>query len=88
MIVLYQIGFDRLEDFPKDVIESINKSRDDEITNMMETQFILSYLGNISKKDSDDMTPFELTNWYNFLKKQKDLENNRVQENITGKIPQ
>ena len=81
MIVLYQIGFDKIDELADDVVESINKTRDSEIANMMELQFILAYEGKIDKLSSDEMTPFELNNWYKLLKKQKDLENNRVQEN-------
>lgn len=41
---------------------------------MIETQFVLSYYGNVSKEDSDNMTPFELNEWYKLVKKQKQLE--------------
>lgn len=43
----------------------------------MSVQFTLAYMGHISKEDSDNMTPFELTNWYNMLKKQKELEDEK-----------
>ena len=54
--------------------------REDEINNIMELQFVLSYLGNISKFDSDEMTPFELRSWYNILKKQKAREEEKINE--------
>lgn len=51
--------------------------RERKIEEIMSDQFILAYLGNISKKDSDEMTPFELKNWFELLKKQKELEADR-----------
>lgn len=51
--------------------------REHKIEEIMSDQFMLAYLGNISKKDSDEMTPFELRNWFELLKKQKELEANR-----------
>lgn len=72
---LYSVGFDRLDELPKETLNRFYEIRENEVERMMEIQFILSYLGNISKKDSDDMTPFELDNWVRLLKKQKDLEN-------------
>jgi len=41
---------------------------------MIEMQFVLSYHGHISKSDSDEMSIFELNNWYEFLKKQKEMD--------------
>lgn len=61
--------------FTEDYYESIDKLRMNEINNITEMQFLLSYMGNISKKDSDDMTVFELHKWLDLLKKQKELEN-------------
>jgi len=80
MITLYSIGFDKLDELSEETVLSIEKAREIEIANIMELQFILSYLGNISKDDSDNMTPFELNNWYKLLKKQKELESKRVNE--------
>lgn len=80
MIALYSIGFEKLNDLSEETILSIEKAREIEITNILELQFILSYLGNISKEDSDNMTPFELNNWYKLLKKQKELEASKVKE--------
>jgi hypothetical protein len=48
--------------------------RENEIMRIMELQFVLSYLGHISKEDSDNMTLFELKQWYEMLKKQRKLE--------------
>lgn len=81
LITLYELGFDKLDDLSDDIIESINKAREVEISNMIELQFVLSYRGNISKADSDEMTPFELKMWYNFLKKQGEIEADRVKDN-------
>lgn len=80
IIYIYEKGFDKINEFPEDFLESINAARERELYGMMELQFLLSYLGNISKADSDEMTPFELNNWYEFLKKQKELESSRLSE--------
>ena len=53
------------------------KLREMEIEKTMSTQFMLSYLGNISKADTDNMTPFELKNWFKLLQRQKELESDR-----------
>ena len=77
LIALYEIGFDKLEELPYEIVEAFDKTRQNEILNMMELQFVLSYKGNISKQDSDEMTPFELGNWYEFLKKQVALDSGK-----------
>jgi hypothetical protein len=41
---------------------------------------VLAYLGNVSKKDSDEMTPYELKSWYSLLKKRKALEDEKANE--------
>jgi hypothetical protein len=71
---LYEVGFDKLDELDDDTLERFYKLRESEIRKMMETQFILSYMANVSKADSDEMTPYELNNWVEILKKQKDLE--------------
>jgi hypothetical protein len=48
--------------------------REAEVFGIMELQFVLSYNANVSKEDSDNMTPFELDNWFELLKKQRKLE--------------
>jgi len=80
MIALYELGFEKLNDLPDDTIESIEKYREIEISNLMELQFVLSYAANLSKKDTDEMTPFELNNWYKLLKKQKGIELEKIKE--------
>lgn len=74
LISLYLTGFDKMNDLPDEILEDLDKSRQIEISNMIEMQFVLSYHAHISKKDSDDMSIFELNNWYEFLKKQKALD--------------
>lgn len=49
---------------------------------MMEKQFILSYFANISKEDSDNMTPTELDRWVDLVKKRKELEAEQLNENL------
>lgn len=73
-------GFERIEEFSEEELEIFYKAREIEISNIMEMQFVLSYLGHISKTDSDDMTWFELQNWFKLLKKQKELEAKREAE--------
>ena len=77
LIYLYSMGFEKLDSLPEEDLKGFYKLRENEIESMLELQFILSYLGNISKADSDEMTPFELTNWYRLLKKQKEIEAER-----------
>lgn len=80
LIYLYKEGFDKLEELPEKVLKEFMQLREIEIQNMMEIQFVLSYLGNISKEDSDEMTPFELKSWYNLMKKQKAMEAEKANE--------
>ena len=40
----------------------------------MERQYLLGHFGHISKKDTDSMTPFELDNWFDILKKFREEE--------------
>ncbi len=75
LIHLYDIGFNELDNLSEDIYKSFDEARQIEINDMMEKQFLLSYSGNISKADSDDMTPFELLSWVNLLKKIKSIEN-------------
>lgn len=77
LIELYRVGFDKLDDLPSEEFDMFMKLREGEIEEIMSLQFMLAYLGNISKADSDNMTPFELRNWFNLLKKQKELEAER-----------
>jgi len=51
----------------------------------MEMQFVLSYLGHVSKSDSDEMTWFEIHNWFKLLKKQKEAEAKRQEEQMSNK---
>lgn len=74
LIYLYGVGFEKLEELPKKTLEKLLSIREKEVEDMMETQFVLSYYGHISKKDSDEMTLFELKNWYRLLKKQREME--------------
>lgn len=67
-------GFNSLDELPDKVIESLYEAREIQISNIMEMQFVLSYMGHISKTDSDEMTWFELNNWFKLLKKQKEVE--------------
>lgn len=82
LITLYKEGFEKLDELPDEIQQEFYKVRESEISHMLELQFILSYLGNISKADSDEMTWFELNNWFKLLKKQKDIENQRALEQI------
>lgn len=82
LITLYKEGFEKIDDLPEEIQQEFYKVRESEISYMLELQFILSYLGNISKADSDEMTWFELNNWFRLLKKQKDIENQRALEQI------
>lgn len=82
LITLYKEGFEKIDDLPEEIQQEFYKVRESEISHMLELQFILSYLGNISKADSDEMTWFELNNWFKLLKKQKDIENQRALEQI------
>lgn len=82
LITLYKEGFEKIDDLPDEIQQEFYKVRESEISHMLELQFILSYLGNISKADSDEMTWFELNNWFKLLKKQKDIENQRALEQI------
>lgn len=81
LIQLYKEGLEKLDQLSEDTLKIFYSNRETEIANIMEMQFVLSYLGNISKTDSDEMTPFELQNWFNLLKKQKELEAKRAAEN-------
>ena len=81
MIHLYKIGFEAINEVPVVDSENLFKLRDDEIKDMLELQFMLSYKANISKEDSDNMTPFEITNWFNMLK-----ERNRVEEEERNRV--
>lgn len=78
---MYKEGLENIEDLPEETLEIFYKNRENEIANIMEMQFVLSYLGHVSKTDSDEMTPFELQNWFKLLKKQKELEAKRAAEN-------
>jgi hypothetical protein len=80
LICLYETGFDKLKDFPEDFTKSLDANRMAEVSCIMEKQFLLSYMGNISKVDSDEMTPFELNNWFELLKKQKELETSQASQ--------
>lgn len=40
----------------------------------MERQFLLSHLSHVAKEDTDNMTPFELDNWFELLKKRREEE--------------
>ena len=82
LIYLYSVGFDKLEELDDEEIEALYKLRENEIENMLELQFMLSYFCNITKADSDEMTPFELKNWYRLLKKQKELEDERGKKSV------
>lgn len=70
-------GFDSLDELSEEVLDSLYEAREIEISNIMEMQFVLSYMGHISKADSDEMTWFELNNWFKLLRKQKELESKR-----------
>jgi hypothetical protein len=78
LITIYKEGFEKLDELDEETLGAFYKMREAEISYIMEVQFILSYLGNISKTDSDNMTWFELNNWFSLLKKQKELENERT----------
>lgn len=80
IIYLYVVGFDKLDKLHEEDMKAFMKLREVEIQNTMEIQFILSYLGNISKQDSDEMTPFELKSWFNLIKKQKAIEAEKANE--------
>lgn len=75
LIYLYEKGFEQIDNLPEETLEAFYKLRESEVSYIMEVQFMLSYLGNISKTDSDNMTWFELNNWFKLLKKQKEIEN-------------
>ena len=73
-------GFSSLDELSEEVLDSLYEAREIEISNIIEMQFVLSYMGNISKLDSDEMTWFELNNWFKLLRKQKELESKRNAE--------
>jgi hypothetical protein len=77
LVYLYEVGFDKLNELPKKTLNNLLELRKSKIQEMMETQFVLSYYGKISKEDTDEMTPFELKNWFEFLKKQREIEADR-----------
>ena len=74
IIYLYIVGFEKLDELPDEILNDFMELRDAEIQNIMEVQFVLSYLGNISKHDTDEMTLYELRSWYNLIKKRKAME--------------
>jgi hypothetical protein len=82
LIEIYKQGFEILDTLPEEDLLNFYKIRESEINYIMEVQFILAYLGHVSKLDSDEMTWFELTSWFSLLKKQKELENQKSQEQI------
>lgn len=86
LIYIYEIGFDKFDELPEEVIENIYIARESEINLMMEKQFILSYFANISKEDSDNMTPTELDRWIDLVKKRKELEAEQLNENLGQRI--
>lgn len=68
------VGFDKLDSIPAADVENLFKLRDNEIKDMLELQFMLAYKVGISKADTDNMTIFELQNWFNLLKERVRIE--------------
>ena len=83
IIELYKYGFDTLDGLSQKLQTSFYEQREREVLDLMELQFVLSYAGNISKEDTDNMSLFELKNWFTLLKKQRQIEQN--QENDRSK---
>lgn len=83
LIEIYKKGsLEDIDDLPEETLESLYVARENEISNMMEMQFVLSYMGHVSKQDSDEMTWFEINNWFKLLKKQKEIEAKRQEEQM------
>lgn len=80
LIKLYELGFEELQNIPEDQLSNLYDQRDEEIRRIMELQFMLACECNVSKADSDNMTPFELNNWFNLWKKKLSLENEKNSE--------
>jgi hypothetical protein len=49
LITLYKEGFEKIDDLPEEIQQEFYKVRESEISHMLELQFYLIYLGNISK---------------------------------------
>lgn len=83
LIEIYKRGsLEDIEELPEETLQSLYKSRENEISNMMEMQFVLAYLGHVSKNDSDEMTWFEINNWFKLIKQQKEIEAKRQEEQM------
>lgn len=86
LIEIYKKGsLQDIDELPEETLESLYTARENEISNMMEMQFVLAYMGHVSKEDSDEMTWFEINNWFKLLKKQKEIEAKRQEEQIKTK---
>lgn len=81
IITLYLEGFEILDNFDEDELQALLELRENEVLGIMELQFVLAYQANVSKEDTDNMTPFELSNWFELLKKQKQVEYDQEKEN-------
>lgn len=55
--------------------ELIYNARIDGIHILSQKQFLLSYLANVSKEDSDNMTIIEIDKWLDLLAEQLEKEN-------------
>ena len=83
LIEIYKKGsLEDIDDLPEETLESLYVARENEISNMMEMQFVLAYMGHVAKQDSDEMTWFEINNWFKLLKKQKEIEAKRQEEQM------
>lgn len=72
--IYLETGLDKLLELPKETLDSVLEARQNEIKSIMETQFALAYYANVSKQDSDNMTPTELDNWHKILVERKTKE--------------
>lgn len=61
-------------------MESFYNIRKQEVEQFMSLQFALSSVGGISIEATNEMTPFEINNMFELLKKKNELENQRNSE--------
>lgn len=76
----YKEGFHKLDGLSPVDLESLNNIRRQEIERFMSLQVALSSIGNISIEATNEMSPFELNNMFELVKKKTELENKRNSE--------
>lgn len=77
---MYKEGFSIFDDLSISDQENFYNLRSSEVKRMLEMQFVLATYSNISTQDTDKMTPFEIENMFEFLKKKNELEAQRNRE--------